>query len=349
MATPVFIQSKSAAGPYPTSSLSITFDAPNTAGNTIVVAFQYGGGVNNSIAVSDSQGNDYTGNFVSGLGNYPGGHPPGSASQLWWANDIKAGANTVTLDLSGTLFGVDNITACILEYNPNATALLLDNNAVNNNYPAGADADLTCTIPDGFLTHSPDLVIGVGGSGNQGGTFTAGAGYTVRDQVSDPGGLQSMFVEDKIVSSTAGLTATATMSAPGPWLMTLAAFYQAAPSLSVTPDSLAYQNHWMQFPNFTGEVRQDQAKILTITSSGDWSITSDPWLKCVPSSGSGNGSISVSLYKVEQNLVETDNGVIRTKSGMFSGSVVVTPSSGDPVTVPVTYQVGYSDQIQEFV
>jgi len=134
MATPVFIQSKTATGTFPTSSLSITFDAPNTAGNTIFVAFQYGGGVNNNIGVSDSQGNDYTGNFAPGLGNYPGGHPQGQPLNFGGRTILKQVRNTVTLDLSGTFFGVDNILAVILEYNPNADYLLLDNDAVSNNY-----------------------------------------------------------------------------------------------------------------------------------------------------------------------------------------------------------------------
>lgn len=124
------------------------------------------------------------------------------------------------------------------------------------------------------------------------------------------------------------------------------------PPVAVSPTSLTgaagFVNEVLQFPNYSGQVRRDQSKTLNITASGNWSVTSDPWLSVTPSSGSGNGSISVALYKLEQNLVETDNGVIRPKSGTYSGSVTVTPASGSPVTIPVSLKVGYGDQIQEF-
>jgi len=52
---------------------------------------------------------------------------PRVSSQLWWTNNIKQVRTLSLLILSGTFLCVDNILAVILEYNPNADYLLLDN------------------------------------------------------------------------------------------------------------------------------------------------------------------------------------------------------------------------------
>lgn len=78
---------------------------------------------------------------------------------------------------------------------------------------------------------------------------------------------------------------------------------------------------------------------LTVTASGNWTAASSPWLLCQPISGTGNGIVTANL--LDQGLPRDSFG--RVKSGVYTGSVTVTPASGLPATVPVTYAVGYGD------
>jgi hypothetical protein len=121
-----------------------------------------------------------------------------------------------------------------------------------------------------------------------------------------------------------------------------------AATLSVTPNSLAFVNRIFGFSSAIGDgVGQDgtcYSQNLNVTASGAWTVTSDSWLLCTPSSGSGNGTVKVQLL---DNSLPKDSflRVQSTGAGAYSGTVVITPAIGSPVTVPVSYRVGYGGQL----
>jgi hypothetical protein len=93
------------------SGISLAFANPNTAGNCIIVSLDFGSSFPVvTPTVSDSQGNTYT--------QIQFGHPGGSGvfGGTWIAFGIAAGANTVTVSLSGAGVPGTSIAIAISEY-----------------------------------------------------------------------------------------------------------------------------------------------------------------------------------------------------------------------------------------
>ncbi len=88
-----FVQAVASAALGAPSSLSLPFPANTLAGDLLLVAFDYSSNVTPS-SVSDSQGNVFTpvGNQLS--------TPGGALSQVYYAQNIKGGADTVTVTLT---------------------------------------------------------------------------------------------------------------------------------------------------------------------------------------------------------------------------------------------------------
>src|SRR5690242_5406932 len=151
------------AGTTTTSTLS--FASPNTAGNFIAVVIR--GGLSNSqvFTVKDSNSNIYK--QAKQIGS------SGSAvtSAIYYAENIAGGANTitVTMTVSGPL------RFAILEYSGVATSNSLD---------AGVAASATSTSPNSgnLTTTNGDLLLGEVATADST-AFTGGAGFTVRDFV----------------------------------------------------------------------------------------------------------------------------------------------------------------------
>ena len=78
------------------SSVSLAFPANTLAGDLLLVAFDYDNSVTPS-SVTDSQGNVFTavGNQLT--------TPGGALSRVYYAKNIKGGADTVTVTLSASL------------------------------------------------------------------------------------------------------------------------------------------------------------------------------------------------------------------------------------------------------
>jgi hypothetical protein len=93
------------------SGISLAFANPNTAGNCIIVSLDFGSSFPVvTPTISDSQGNTYT--------QIQFGHPGGSGvfGGTWIAFGIAAGANTVTVSLTGAGVPGTSIAIAISEY-----------------------------------------------------------------------------------------------------------------------------------------------------------------------------------------------------------------------------------------
>lgn len=95
---------------YDGSTKTATFTSDNTAGNFIIVFASYYGST--LPGISDSQGNSYT-----HIASVSDGASLGTGQYAWYAENIKGGANTITL--TGTLSDI-GLTA--MEYSGVATA-----------------------------------------------------------------------------------------------------------------------------------------------------------------------------------------------------------------------------------
>src|SRR5438552_6828899 len=123
------------------------------------------------------------------------------------------------------------------------------------------------------------------------------------------------------------------------------------PQLSV-PESLAFVNEvfgdqsghgFSPHIGGGGSAGTDHGQQLSITASGNWSVTSDDWLDVQPSSGSGNANVTANLRNLAKSSLPTDRAG-RVAPGVYSGSVVVSDgtNTGD---CTVTLTVGYGDTL----
>jgi hypothetical protein len=188
-----FVQSFAQASPGAAASLALSFPANTGAGDFILVAFDYASSATPS-SVADSQGNVFTpvGNQLTS--------PGGDSSRVYYAKNIKGGADTVTVTLSRTSVWLE---IYLIEYsgtdpnNPidaqagasggagavssgNATTTVAGD--VIYGYCA---ADAACTVGSGFTARSTlngnlleDMV--AGSAGSYAATGTANSGWTMQ-------------------------------------------------------------------------------------------------------------------------------------------------------------------------
>jgi hypothetical protein len=219
LASIAFIQDAGNNNGYPpgSSEVTVTLASPTTAGDLIIVSVGWGDQINGVTSVTDSAGNTYT--TATGPTNWSSGAYP-FRQQLFYAQNIKGGSDTITISMSGTpaVF----FEARAFEYSGAATSSVLD----------------SAQSAAGTLT--------------SGGSCSAGSGFTVR-AVSNGGGI---LAEDE--TGTAGgatpaitcgtsLLSTSTLSVSGAgdlifaidqtggndgWVMQAAAFKPAATTAS---------------------------------------------------------------------------------------------------------------------
>lgn len=197
-----------------TTSSTLAFTNPNTAGDWIAVCIRGGNSNSQTFTVSDSRGNSYKQAFRFGMN--------GSAITfaIYYAENIIGGANTISV--SQTVSGP--LRFAILEYSGVATTNSLD--AV----PVATEG--SGTMPgSGSLTTgaSGDLLLGMIVTANAA-TFTAGSGYTIEEFVPiEPN--TKLVVEDQLQRTSGTASAGVTLAGADTWGAGLAAFR----SISGTP------------------------------------------------------------------------------------------------------------------
>src|SRR5438094_2281593 len=192
-----------------TTTSTLAFASPSTAGNFISVAIR--GGLSNAqvFSVSDSNANTYKKAAQIGF--------TGSAvtSAIYYAENIKAGANTITVTMavSGPL------RFAISEYSGVATSSSLDAVATGTNTSTAAGSGNLTTTVNGDV-----LLATVATADSE--TFTAGTGYTVRDVVPAPPNAK-MITADQVQTAAGTTSASATLSTSSAWGAVLASFKPA--------------------------------------------------------------------------------------------------------------------------
>ena len=174
------------------SSLTLSFPANTLAGDLLLVAFDYANGVTPS-AVTDSQGNSFT------LVRNPLTTPAGAVSSVYYAKNIKGGADTVTVTLSANssylevylseYSGINPTSPIDAEAGASGTAGAVSSGAAKTTVAGDmiysfCVADWACTAGSGFTTRSTldsnlieDMV--AGNPGQYAATGTANKGWSM--------------------------------------------------------------------------------------------------------------------------------------------------------------------------
>jgi len=194
-----FGQVAAATPQSPTATVAVAFPGAQTAGDLNIVVVGW-----NDTAAAVSTVNDSAGNMY----NLAIGPTAGTALQqsIYYAANIKAGANTVTVTFSQAATSVD---VRILEYRGVTT---LD-------AKAGASGSNTAPNSGSATTTSANELI-FGASMVFTTTKAAGSGFTARI-ITSP---DSDLAEDKIVTATGTYNATSTLNSAGPWVMQMVTF-----------------------------------------------------------------------------------------------------------------------------
>src|SRR5260370_4416869 len=189
-----------------TTSGSVAFASPNTAGNWIAVCIRGGFSSSQVFTISDSNGNTYQQAAQVGF--------PTSAVTLamYYAENIKGGANTVnvTMSVSGPL------RVAILEYSGVATSNSLNLKVAATGTSASPNSGNLTTTTNG------DLLMGTIASQNTE-VFTVGSGYTVEEFVSPVPGTK-LIGADQIQTAAGSASVSASLSSSDNWGAILAAF-----------------------------------------------------------------------------------------------------------------------------
>ncbi len=181
------------AAPGSASTLSLSFPANTAAGDLILVAFDYD---TNALptSVADSQGNVFT--EVGSQLNSPGG----ARSRVYYAKNIKGGADTVTVTLSANsawlelylseYSGVDQVNPIDAQIGATGNAGAVSSGNATTTVAGDVIygfclADSTCTVGSGFAARSTlnnNLIEDktAGAPGSYATTGTANNGWTMQ-------------------------------------------------------------------------------------------------------------------------------------------------------------------------
>ena len=198
-----FVQVAAAVPQIPSMSVAVTYPVTQTAGNLNIVVVGWDDTASSVNTVADSRGN----NYVLAVGPVTGS---GGRESIYYAKNIVAGSNTVTVTFTNAAVYVD---LRILEYSGLDTANPLDPTATAQAIGSGTSANSGSAT----TTSANELIIG---AGKTSGRFTAaGTGFTSRIITSPDGDI----AEDRIVTSTGSYNATAPVTSSN-WVMQLVAF-----------------------------------------------------------------------------------------------------------------------------
>jgi alpha-tubulin suppressor-like RCC1 family protein/chitodextrinase len=211
----VFVQGTFADPQTPQSTVNVTFTGAQGAGDLDVVAVGWSDSTSSVTAVTDGAGNTYQlavgPTRIAGIGS----------QSIYYAQSIAAsaaGANTVHVTFSGAVPFPDVRVAEYSGIDPtNALDVAVGATGTNNNSNSGSAT----------TTFANDLLVGANLVATS--TVLPGSGFTSR-MISSPDG--DIF-EDRTVTATGSLSASAGLSAAGGWVMQMAAFRAA----TLAPDT----------------------------------------------------------------------------------------------------------------
>jgi len=271
------------------TSSSLAFNANNSAGNFIGVCIRAGHS-GQVFTVTDAQGNMYRkASQLAETLDAPNGH----ALAIYYAENIKGGANTVTV--SDT---IDTLQFAILEYSGAATANSLDVTASAQGNSASPNSGNATT------TASGDLLLG-GISTADARNFTEPSNYVIREFVpAEPN--TKLVAEAEVQTAAGGAAASESLSASDPWGAVLAAFKAASGGGGGTAPTIT------SLSKSNGTVGDS----ITITGTNF---------------GTSQGAITVTFNGTVATVTSSSSTSIATSvpAGAITGYVVVTVSGLD--------------------
>jgi hypothetical protein len=197
--TPAFVQGSSTVPPSAQMTVTATYPSPQTAGHTNVVAIGWSD-VTNLVSVVDSRGNTYEVAMPTYTANY-------LSQAVWYAPNVAAGANTVTVSFDAPTAYPD---LRVLEYSGLHDAAPFDEGMqATGAAPPAATPALTTTVPNELL-------------------FVAGMAYDMFSDVG-PGFTPRVFTSggdiaaDAVAASPGSYAAMPTIVGHS-WLLQLVAF-----------------------------------------------------------------------------------------------------------------------------
>jgi hypothetical protein len=193
-----FVQENYSDPQSPTSPVTVAYTSAQVAGHMNIVAMSWADTTSTVSSVTDSQGNTY--HLAIGPGT-----SGGDSACIYYASNVKAGSDTVTVTFSQAVPYPD---VRILEY---AGVGTLDKTTQASGTGTAMDSGPVTTTVVNELIFGANVLSGV--------TTAAGSGFTSR-VISSPDG---EFAEDRIVSATGSYDATGTNTG-GTWLMQEATF-----------------------------------------------------------------------------------------------------------------------------
>ncbi len=206
------VQVNAATPQNPTASVAVNYPVAQTAGDLNVVAVGWNDTTSTVSSVTDTRGNTY----ALAIGPNTG---TGLRQSIYYAKNIAAGANTVTVTFSQAA-AVPDIR--VLEYSGLDAVTPLDATAGAAGNSAAASSGNATT------TKANELIFGAGMTARH--FNSAGTGFTSRIITTPDGDI----AEDQIVGSTGSYSATAPL-ASGNWVMQMATFAAAsAPAPTIT-------------------------------------------------------------------------------------------------------------------
>jgi chitodextrinase len=203
--TITFVQVNAATPQSSPTSVNVTFNAAQTAGDLNVVAVGWNDATHQVSSVTDTKGNVYT--LAVGPTVFSG-----LSQSIYYAKNIAAataGSNTVTVTFNGATAFPD---IRIVEYNGADLVTPVDVTAT------GTGSSATSSTAAVTTTNANDLLFGANLVAT--GTTGPGAGFTNRIITTT----DSDIAEDRLVTATGSYSASAPMVSSGAWLMQMVAF-----------------------------------------------------------------------------------------------------------------------------
>jgi len=274
-----YIQGNYATPQSAQTSVSVTYNAAQTAGDLNVVAVGWNDSTATVTAVTDSKGNTYTRAVGPTIQS-------GVATQsIYYAkNIVAAGAGTNTVKVTFST-GATSPDIRILEYsgadhnNPvDVTAAATGNSSSSNSGNA-------------TTTNATDLIFGA----NLVQTITTGPGtnFTKR-MITAPDG---DIAEDRLVGSAGSYSASAPVSPSGKWIMQMVAFRTPTGfSIAASPSALTIAQGNQGTSTITTSIASGFNSAISLSATGvpsGTTVSFNP--STIPAPGSGNSTMTISV------------------------------------------------------
>ncbi len=322
------------------SVVAVPFTTAQAAHNLNVVAVGWNDTSTSVVSVTDSNGNTYAlaATTESTPVPSPSGLQVGVSQAIYYAKDINAGANTVTVTFNQTT-AVQSVR--IVEYTGLDTVSPLDTSVGNNGTALIADSGAVTT------NSANDLLFGAGTITT--GFTAAGTGFNtvLINGLSD-------IVEEQVVATAASHNATAVLTS-GAWVMQMVAFRaagQTPPTFAAPTISSLSANSGPEAGGtavtITGTNFQSGAAVLFSTSGGftapgvNCSVISSTSINCLtPSFPVGAANITVTnvdgqasspsafTFTASTPFATAASPSITPATGLTNGGTVVTISGSD--------------------